>query len=215
MPSYPPISNTLSNPTLSLSLISHSRDYREQGSLCSPTTHGLRTTAKLRYSFESFPIRGRLLYFHPVSTINGVICLSDYTDFVILWNPFIQKRSQLPISMYTFRKLCHPYMFFVGFGFDSKRNDFKVVRIVYHEGWDTRVFVAPRLVELYSLNEGAWRTIDAYASPRGVMRICYHEGWNAPGVAPRLVELYSLNEGAWRTIDAYASFMDVRIVERM
>ncbi|KAK7313691.1 hypothetical protein VNO77_38884 [Canavalia gladiata] len=153
------LQKNLSNPTLSFLLISHlPRSGDEEQYLC----NGLHTIAKLRYSFPTpngwgFRIRS-------VATVNGVICLSDnllsYTDFIVLWNPFIHKHIQLPIPIFTVQTLRSSCLFFLGLGFDSKKKDFKMVRVCYRRGQDARGVVPP-LVELYSLNEGAWRIIDA------------------------------------------------------
>uniref|UniRef100_K7MD22 F-box domain-containing protein n=1 Tax=Glycine max TaxID=3847 RepID=K7MD22_SOYBN len=153
--------HSLSNHTLSL-LFPHYIFYnfnelrfRSSGTI--NTRNDFHTIAKLCYSF------------HVVNTVNGVICLSrnrsshtSYTDLVILWNPFIRRHIQLPTPYFAFKTLLCSYyqlpsMFFVGFGFDSKTNDYKVVRICYLKYYENN---DPPLVELYSLNEGASRIIE-------------------------------------------------------
>ncbi|KAE9459841.1 hypothetical protein C3L33_08255, partial [Rhododendron williamsianum] len=53
-----------------------------------------------------------------------------------------------------------PYMFSLGFGFDPKTNDHKVVRIVYLEGSGrVKGWVVPPKVEVYALSTGVWKTI--------------------------------------------------------
>ncbi|XP_061372338.1 putative F-box protein At3g22650 [Gastrolobium bilobum] len=111
--------------------------------------------------------------FQSVGAINGVVCLySPHFEFIygiILWNPLIDRHLKLPTPLFTFKNL---YKAGLGFGFDSKKNDFKLLRIVYPippTGWDDtpqkekkgdEFFSWIPKVELYSLNEGAWRVID-------------------------------------------------------
>ncbi|XP_061371390.1 F-box/kelch-repeat protein At3g23880-like [Gastrolobium bilobum] len=105
-----------------------------------------------------------------VGAVNGLVCLNSYQPGrdsnmnYILFNPLIRRHLQLPISQTLYNSgrdlnLCLEYGFDLGlgygFGFDSKKKDFKVVHMCY-----TRDFKAPPKVELYSLNEGAWRVLN-------------------------------------------------------
>ncbi|KAA8526247.1 hypothetical protein F0562_008550 [Nyssa sinensis] len=115
-----------------------------------------------------------------VGSCNGLICLSDdhfgYTYTLIVWNPAIQRCVALPKPRVCF-DVCGPYMFALGFGFDPKTNDYKVVRMVYPQNkmgsWDASAgpeallfggqggYVASPEVEVFSLSTGSWKTIDA------------------------------------------------------
>ncbi|XP_027368000.1 F-box protein At4g22390-like [Abrus precatorius] len=125
-----------------------------QYSLYSYEVDGFHKIGKFEHTFL---VRLPNLFF--VGTINGLVCLSDhcfnYKNDIILWNPLIKRHVQLPVPHFTFETLCGVYISTLGFGFDSKKNDFKVVRICYVS------FKAPPKVELYSLNEGSWKVIDA------------------------------------------------------
>ncbi|XP_061348899.1 F-box/kelch-repeat protein At3g06240-like isoform X2 [Gastrolobium bilobum] len=128
---------------------------QEQYSLCSSS---FRIISNPQYSF-SLPSNKFLSF---VGSLNGVVCLydnnnSNYIDNIILWNPLIRKHLQLPTPIFTSETLGEFYTFALGLGFDSKRNDFKVVRVCY----DLNGRAVPPKVELYSLNDGAWRVIDA------------------------------------------------------
>lgn len=51
-------------------------------------------------------------------------------------------------------------MFSLGFGFDEKTNDHKIVRIVYFEGvGNVKGWAVPPKVEVYALSTGLWKTI--------------------------------------------------------
>ncbi|XP_050283044.1 F-box/kelch-repeat protein At3g23880-like isoform X1 [Quercus robur] len=97
------------------------------------------------------PLRSsRLSYFQLVGSANGLFCLYE-GNRCILWNPCIRKFITLPNPSVTAEFFCY-----LAFGFDSRTNDYKVVRIAYKS--DTRYEGAkPPLVEVYSVNEGSWR----------------------------------------------------------
>ena len=97
------------------------------------------------------PLRSsRLSYFQLVGSANGLFCLYE-ENRCILWNPCIRKFITLPNPSVTAEFFCY-----LAFGFDSRTNDYKVVRIAYKS--DTRYEGAkPPLVEVYSVSEGSWR----------------------------------------------------------
>ncbi|XP_059660424.1 F-box protein CPR1-like [Cornus florida] len=106
-----------------------------------------------------------------VGSCNGLICLSDdlfamsvaeFTNVIILWNPAIQKSVRLPMPRFTDDS--HGLLRFVlAFGFDSRTNDYKVVRIVHlHNSFD---FVVPPEVDVYELSTGVWRSSGSAAPP--------------------------------------------------
>ena len=73
------------------------------------------------------PLRSRLIcdYFQLVGSENGLFCLYDENRF-ILWNPCIRKFINLPNPSVTGFFPCY-----LAFGFDSKTNDYKVVKIAF------------------------------------------------------------------------------------
>ncbi|XP_030966524.1 F-box/kelch-repeat protein At3g06240-like [Quercus lobata] len=87
-----------------------------------------------------FPLRSSWAYFQLVGSANGLFCLHEGNRF-ILWNPCIRKFITLPT----------PCLFpcFLGFGFDSRNNDYKLVRIAKSAKLS--------LVEVCSVSERAWR----------------------------------------------------------
>ncbi|KAK3031225.1 hypothetical protein RJ639_036880 [Escallonia herrerae] len=101
--------------------------------------------------FDTFRIAG---------SVNGLLCLTDYRfqyygKNLYLWNPSVHKFRIVRDSCFA-RK---PDTFVVlGFGFDSRTNDYKVVRVFY----DFNLYFSGGKVpdvEVYSINTGVWRKI--------------------------------------------------------
>ncbi|KAF8035157.1 hypothetical protein BT93_C1249 [Corymbia citriodora subsp. variegata] len=105
-----------------------------------------------------FPLKTNDTYYL-AGSCNGLVCFSDYIINnlqVILWNPSLRKCVQLPIPRFIDTDLTHTYV--LGFGFDSRREDYKVVRLIYILGKSWSVIVPP-VVEVYELKTNAWRGI--------------------------------------------------------
>ncbi|CAL5403873.1 unnamed protein product [Camellia sinensis] len=121
------------------------------------------------HHFElQFPFRGFNKAFQIVSSCNGLVCLSD--DFycimnnVILWNPIIKKSLTLPLPRTSTNWLQGPASQVIGFGFDPKTIDFKVLKLTYfEEGLDHFLLKNPPFIELYSLRLGSWTDIGVVA----------------------------------------------------
>ncbi|XP_052171332.1 F-box protein At3g07870-like [Diospyros lotus] len=119
------------------------------------------------HSEVEFPFRMPNSYYRIVGSCNGLVCvgynLVFYSNDLFLWNPSIRKIVTLPTPGITFKShgAC---MLVLGFGFDSKSNDYKVVRIVYLQGRNGLNKVPPE-VELYELSTGTWRGISAVIPP--------------------------------------------------
>lgn len=65
--------------------------------------------------------------------------------------------SPFLITNRTLHRDYHPCMLILGFEFDSKMNDYKVVKIFYPGSGKVP------FVELYSINKGAWLIIDSFS----------------------------------------------------
>ncbi|KAI9109325.1 hypothetical protein K1719_019669 [Acacia pycnantha] len=95
-----------------------------------------------------------------VSTCNGLVCLADcYSpldyETILIWNPLLRKYLVLPKPIKTCKERERlEYSVCCGFGFDSRNNDYKVVRLMNH--WRTQD--TPH-VEVYSLVSRSWRSI--------------------------------------------------------
>ncbi|KAA0057361.1 F-box protein CPR30-like [Cucumis melo var. makuwa] len=96
--------------------------------------------------------------FKLVGSSNGLLCLLGQNVF--FWNPSIQRFLALPWPSDIFTVYGSPYKYALGFGFDSRANDFKLVRLVYIEGGPPVYdYELPPRVELYQLSTGSWRQI--------------------------------------------------------
>ncbi|KAK4541292.1 hypothetical protein RGQ29_031785 [Quercus rubra] len=120
--------------------------------------------------------RQRLL----IGSVNGLFCLFEDKRF-ILWNPYIRKFIIL-------RKTYGPLTCRSGFGFDSRTNDYKVMRIAFpyntkkclSKKYNTNKFKEGRqpLVEVYSLKEGTRRKTSAGASLSPEIMFEFQYGWH-------------------------------------
>ncbi|XP_075645691.1 F-box/kelch-repeat protein At3g06240-like [Castanea sativa] len=103
--------------------------------------------------------------FRIVGYVNGLFCYKQRR--YIVWNPCIRKFIALPTPSVRASFACY-----LAFGFDSRTNDYKLVRIVFPS---KNISAKKPLVEVYSVNEGSWRTTsggDSY--PPGV----YTSDWS-------------------------------------
>ncbi|XP_022150319.1 F-box/kelch-repeat protein At3g06240-like [Momordica charantia] len=114
---------------------------------------------------------------------HGLICLSDNLDNIFICNPATGELRHLPPSILLTKPPEDPFdrngtsMNAVGFGYDQKSMDFKVVRVVefYEEGR------YPCLrTEVYDLGNDGWREIESRACGFVVSEPSsfdmYHEG---------------------------------------
>lgn len=107
---------------------------------------------------------------HIHCSIDGIICLScPRIEAISLWNPSIKRCKWLPVPLYG-KDLSNQVDVSLGFGFDSRSRDYKVVRILCCEE------TSKILVELYSANANSWRGIQVRGqlSPlrRGGCEVC-------------------------------------------
>ncbi|XP_050212532.1 putative F-box protein At3g16210 [Mercurialis annua] len=92
--------------------------------------------------------------FRMVGASNGLVCLYCtsrnhflFNEFVI-WNPSIRKSLRVPKSSFPLLGLA--YELLLGFGFDSRTNDYKLLTFSFAFNTD---------VVLYSLNSNSWKKI--------------------------------------------------------
>ncbi|XP_062152722.1 F-box/kelch-repeat protein At3g06240-like [Alnus glutinosa] len=109
-------------------------------------------------------------FLYVVGSSNGLLCLADdvfgnKVGLYVLWNPSIQKAISLPEPNIGFRSHGR-FIHSLGFGYDPKTEDYKLVRLVYIEGTtDIRFNTVPPLVEIYSLRTSAWHSVKAPGPP--------------------------------------------------
>ncbi|XP_038994563.1 F-box protein CPR1-like isoform X2 [Hibiscus syriacus] len=95
---------------------------------------------------------------------DGIICLSNYRDDIVLCNPATRESMVLPESSlpcYSPSSNLIPQTSALGFGYDAKTHHCKVVRIVSY--WEERSgsdLPQHSRVEVYSLATGSWKEID-------------------------------------------------------
>jgi len=109
------------------------------------------------------PFKSHNPFFRVLGSVNGLVCIVDdsrvQTYTVILWNPSVRKHVLLPPPNVTYES--HGgFDCLMGFGFDSARNDYKVVRIVYPIEDVREDLSIPPKIEVFSLSEGAWKCIE-------------------------------------------------------
>ena len=109
-----------------------------------------------------------------VATCNGLVCFSDdllgYTNRFYLWNPCVRSYVKLPYPNFTFED-GDEFIHSIGFGFDPKTNDYKVVRMVsLRDDPDCRK--DRPTVEVYTLSTGEWRTVTPVLSPICILHEC-------------------------------------------
>ncbi|KAI9090118.1 hypothetical protein K1719_028814 [Acacia pycnantha] len=118
-------------------------------------------------SRSKFPLSHLFLekYSRVIGACNGLVCLGDCRAVDganhIIWNPSIRRYVVLPkprVILSDYREERHHRVFF-GFGFDSRNDDFKVVRLLSSKRQDT-----PE-VEVYSLSTNCWRSINTRVPP--------------------------------------------------
>ncbi|KAK4798750.1 hypothetical protein SAY86_031076 [Trapa natans] len=108
-----------------------------------------------------FPIKTYDTYYY-VGACNGLICLADYLINhlrVVLWNPSIRTCFRVPIPRLIDTDNAHIYT--VGFGFDRRTGQYKVMRMIYAVSRNYERLIPPE-VEVYVLGSDRWRSIDCH-----------------------------------------------------
>ncbi|KAB1226684.1 hypothetical protein CJ030_MR1G008467 [Morella rubra] len=140
-----------SSPAIHVLLFSLDKEIEENGAFFAYPSDFL----ELRCQYESIN-----RYWTIVGSANGLFCLNDYVpsfcDSYVLWNLSIRKALFLPDPNIGFRSK-KPLKHFLGFGYHSATDDYKLVRVVYLP--DPVDKAVKPLVEMYALRTGAWRFI--------------------------------------------------------
>ena len=119
-------------------------------------------------NFEK-PRFGRdLLNINIQGCFNGIICLRDIRDGVLLWNPATKEFKISLICHVEYPPGYESGIDAIGFGYDSKRDDYKIVRSdTFWDGdfyYDDRGASRGMRVALYSLSIDSWRNLDGTLS---------------------------------------------------
>ncbi|KAI4346449.1 hypothetical protein L6164_007344 [Bauhinia variegata] len=141
--------------------------------LCNEGVYTNRWRAPMRYSLRfdydqldefstlDLPLDSNI-EFSVIGICNGLVCITSSRECysLCICNPSIRRYVSLPKPSdycgFNYHETC------VGFGFDSRTDDYKVIRIVSMMD-DTSYGVSPPEVELYSLATGFWKNITSVA----------------------------------------------------
>lgn len=103
-------------------------------------------------------------FYRIVGSCNGLVCLCDdmFGGFrkkpIFLWNPSVQRWIELPLPGIE-PEWSSSRRFLIGFGYDSLRCDYKVVRIVFDQGRVPILDHLPTEAEVYSQSTKDWRVV--------------------------------------------------------
>ncbi|XP_048128052.1 F-box protein CPR1-like [Rhodamnia argentea] len=101
-----------------------------------------------------------------VVSSNGLIWVAEILSngccqTMYLWNLFTRKhkvvRGSCPEHQFFSKETAHVVL---GFCFDVRSNDYKIVRIIYFPDDNRRYFGGSTLVEIYSLSTDSWRSLE-------------------------------------------------------
>ncbi|PON47173.1 F-box domain containing protein [Trema orientale] len=92
---------------------------------------------------------------------NGIVCLAGYDGTLMLCNPAINEYRTLPKPFLTGEGF---FLQGAGFGYDSRANDYKVVRFGFF-GFPVENIEA---AEVYSLESDSWREIEVHVEFGGL-----------------------------------------------
>ncbi|KAF5739163.1 F-box and associated interaction domains-containing protein putative isoform 1 [Tripterygium wilfordii] len=135
-------------------IVSHERSFFSLLSSCSDVDDTLRVTETIKIEDENF-----LRDLYVMGPCNGLICLAHKSNIhrIFLWNPATREYKHLPLSTVESRPRSEDGT--LGFDFDSKNDDFKVLRIPTIRRGGYRGFNCIHQVELYSLKSDSWKQI--------------------------------------------------------
>ncbi|PIA59855.1 hypothetical protein AQUCO_00400613v1 [Aquilegia coerulea] len=108
---------------------------------------------------------------------DGIICLLHFQWDVSLWNPATKQFRILPRSPLPLPQIAHGHFMFIGFGFDVKTNDYKVIRFAFYASGSSKS--GYNQIEVYSLNNNSWKTLDFVLPINFVIsdpKMPYHNG---------------------------------------
>lgn len=149
--------------------------FRHSSSLyCIDLTSLLRHggVAEMNYPLMCYSDQIRVL-----GSCNGLLCISNAADDVVVWNPATRKHKFLPYSAVEVRRSSVFSVCVYGFGYDERRDDYVLLRLV-------QLVTEPieSEVSIYSLKDNAWRRLKdmpyslVYPRKMGVF-VCGHLHW--------------------------------------
>nr|POF24520.1 f-box/kelch-repeat protein [Quercus suber] len=124
--------------------------------------------ARFDYPFHAPDLDPHNRKYCVVGTCHGLLFLfnvfhADINDSLFLWNPCVGKLLKLPSPNITYATHGR-FRTSIGFGFDPKTKDYKVIRVV--TVLDSLHFEQSRpQVEIYTLSTGQWRMLRTDLAP--------------------------------------------------
>ncbi|XVE83731.1 hypothetical protein DITRI_Ditri16bG0109800 [Diplodiscus trichospermus] len=117
------------------------------------------------------PLFKKKPYLQLLGHCDGIICLSNYRDEIVLCNPATKESMVLPKSClpcFSSNPNLIPQTNALGFGYDLKNQQYKMVRIVSY--WEELDDNLPQLsrVEVYTMGTDSWREIKHVKVPANV-----------------------------------------------
>ena len=123
------------------------------------------------YITVDLPLYKKEPYLQLLGHCDGIICLSNYRDDIVLCNPATKESMVLPKSClpcFSSNTNLIPQTNAMGFGYDLKNQQYKVVRIVsYWEEFGDSLPLLSR-VEVYTMGTDSWREIKNVKVPAHV-----------------------------------------------
>ncbi|KAA8516864.1 hypothetical protein F0562_017318 [Nyssa sinensis] len=94
-----------------------------------------------------------------LGSCNGLLCLANSEEDIVLWNPSIRKHRKLPVMPIELPppEFCFCQFIVYGFGHDVVNDEYKLVRLVQFYGDDDDSFDSE--VKVYNLKSNSWRRI--------------------------------------------------------
>ncbi|XP_030471182.2 F-box protein CPR1-like [Syzygium oleosum] len=89
-----------------------------------------------------------------LGSCNGLLCISNAADDVVIWNPSTRRHKFLPYSAVEVRRASVFSVCVYGFGYDDRSDDYVLLRLV-------QLVTEPieSEVSIYSLKDNAWRRL--------------------------------------------------------
>ncbi|GMN75057.1 hypothetical protein TIFTF001_052522 [Ficus carica] len=93
----------------------------------------------------------------PICHCNGIICVTALNGDMVLWNPAMKKFRTIPKPVCVCNDGLMLAVVGIGFGYDSRADDFKVVSIVIEMTRDIALWLLR--AKLYRTKTDSWRQI--------------------------------------------------------
>ena len=104
-----------------------------------------------------------------LDSCDGLLCIADLANKIVLWNPSIRQCNQLPPNPNVLDFVgCH------GFGYDSFADDYKIFVVSMLDPNTETV------VDVFSLKSNKWKRIQEKTSHQGCVHMCNCFTWGTP-----------------------------------